>query len=446
MATAMLNDAQKRKLLEIWDDYADRSKTFVNAQDCSDEELDKQRLKVIPEVKKSISAYLAGKMTLEQFKPEVDGINKRNRLWGFKGMNGQMFFNMLYNSSSGASQLGKLNTVLKQCIPLPKDIGEAKSKIGTLVEFSNGLADQVPDKRQAPRTGSCLFFISYFWQIQDHEQYPIYYRSMVTVLADSSLWNPSGEYPKDYADFFAFNHEAIGLLSAKYGKPVSLWGIEHACWIWGLEEESKSKTAKTGKAEIGGLPSGYIPPVVSVLPLLAKNDPSIITACQKTGILPEKAFEERLAVFFRMAGFKVESKGQGHGRVADGVAICQEYRYALVYDAKVRTEGYSIGTDDRAIKEYILHETEPLRKQGIQKVYFAVISSSFNGDFDDAIRTLKIDTGVAEVLFIEASALVVLLEEKLRNPEFDLGAKGVQGILTQSGVIKEADMRELLGI
>jgi hypothetical protein len=118
----------------------------------------------------------------------------------------------------------------------------------------------------------------------------------------------------------------------------------------------------------------------------------------------------------------------------------------LVYDAKVRTEGYSIGTDDRAIKEYILHETESLRKQGIQKVYFAVISSSFNGDVDDAIRTLKIDTGVAEVLFIEASALVVLLEEKLRNPELDLGAKGVQGILTQSGVIKEADMREFLGI
>ncbi|MGO8837565.1 MAG: hypothetical protein ACLQAH_05265 [Limisphaerales bacterium] len=190
----MLNEKQKLKILEIWNEYASGTRKFINAsEEYSAEELDKQRLEVIPQVSKNISAYLAGSLTLEQFKTEVDGINKRNRLWGFKGMNGQMFFNMLYNSSSSASLLDKLNSVLKQCLSVPTDIDDAKSKVEMLTVFSTKLADYASDKRQAPRTGSCLFFISYFWQIQDHNQYPVYYNSMVGVLADESLWNATGD-------------------------------------------------------------------------------------------------------------------------------------------------------------------------------------------------------------------------------------------------------------
>jgi|GEM_PF-6179323 len=47
---------------------------------------------------------------------------------------------------------------------------------------------------------------------------------------------------------------------------------------------------------------------------------------------------------------------------------------------KVRSGGYSLGTDDRAIREYIFHETERLKRQGIKNVYFLVISSRFKED------------------------------------------------------------------
>jgi len=34
------------------------------------------------------------------------------------------------------------------------------------------------DKRKVPRIKSVLYFISYFWQIQNHESWPIFYNSL----------------------------------------------------------------------------------------------------------------------------------------------------------------------------------------------------------------------------------------------------------------------------
>ena len=45
--------------------------------------------------------------------------------------------------------------------------------------------------------------------------------------------------------------------------------------------------------------------------------------------------------------------GQGQGRVPDGLALAQDDNYAILWDSKIRKGGYSMGTDDRAIREYI---------------------------------------------------------------------------------------------
>ena len=51
-----------------------------------------------------------------------------------------------------------------------------------------------------------------------------------------------------------------------------------------------------------------------------------------------------------------------------------------------------------------------------------------------------------EVLLVEASALVALLEAKLRDPLLSLGPEGVQRLIADSGVLSEADVREFQGI
>ena len=348
----MLNSNQQQKALKVWQSYQNSDKTFINANSkTSQTEIDDQRIKILQVANSILLRYLNKEYTLEEFKTENDGLNKKNRLWGFSGMNGQMYFNMLYNSSASTGRLEKLNIILREVLVSPLDIDDAKRKINLLAEFSDNLGNYVSEKRAAPRTGSVNFFISYFWQIQERNKWPIFYKSMVDVFQDLDLWAPSWDYPKDYEDFYILNSELITLFSKKNEK-VSCWDVEHAFWIWGQKTDDTDIVNKIDKIDltIKTLPNSFIPPVVSILPQLAINDPELEKLCNDSGISLPKAFEEKISMLLRMLGYKVEVLGQGYGRVHDGTAVSNEYHYAIIFDAKVRKDGYSLGTDDRAIK------------------------------------------------------------------------------------------------
>jgi hypothetical protein len=445
----MLNTNQQQKALKVWEAYQKSDKTFINANSkTSQDEIDRQRNDIIKMARLNLMNYLTGKILLQDFKTENDGLNKKNSLWGFRGINGQMYFNMLFNSSSATGKLEKFDVVLKESIKEPKDIDDAKRKISLLAELSDSLGNYVADKKTAPRTGSINFFITYFWQIQNHNKWPIFYKSMVDVFQDLDLWTPSWDYPKDYEEFYELNNELIKLFSDK-NQTLSYWDIEHAFWIWAQKTDDsvgKINEDKPIDKLVTTLPNSFIPPVVSIIPQLALNDESIERLCNESGISVPKAFEEKISILLRMLGYNVESLGQGYGRVHDGTAVCNEFHYAIIFDAKVRKDGYSLGTDDRAIKEYIGVETDKLKRQGIRNVYFLVISSSFKGEFDEVIRSLKMETDIREVIFLEAPALLTMLDQKLRNPEIDLGPKGLQNLFAQSGVLTNNDVKEYLGI
>lgn len=136
--------------------------------------------------------------------------------------------------------------------------------------------------------------------------------------------------------------------------------------------------------------------------------------------------------------------GQGGGRGPDGRALAPEDNYAILWDAKVRTNGYSMGTDDRTIREYIVTQSREMkRRQRLRNIYDAVISSSFAAA--DAIRSIKMETNVNEVILLDADALVSMVDAKLRNPsQISLGPDGLQLLLASSGVLTAETVREQL--
>jgi hypothetical protein len=144
-----------------------------------------------------------------------------------------------------------------------------------------------------------------------------------------------------------------------------------------------------------------------------------------------------------MLGFESRLLGQGQGRVPDGLAIAENDLYAIIWDAKIRSEGYSIGTDDRAIKEYISTQSRDLKaKRRFRNIYYAIVSSTFSDDFDDTVRTIKMETDVSEVCLVEASALVAMVDRKLRDPsEVTLGPDGLQRLFSESGVLSAEDVQ-----
>jgi hypothetical protein len=135
------------------------------------------------------------------------------------------------------------------------------------------------------------------------------------------------------------------------------------------------------------------------------------------------------------------------GRVPDGVALDHDDSYAILWDAKIRESGYSMGTDDRTMREYVMSQSRKLKKRrSVRNIYYVVVSSAFTDDHDDLIRSLKMETDTNEVCLIEAGALVAMVDARLRNPlGVSLGPDGLQGFFSSSGVLTAVDVQRLLG-
>ncbi len=190
------------------------------------------------------------------------------------------------------------------------------------------------------------------------------------------------------------------------------------------------------------LSDSFIPPVVDCLPALAAGDADIERQCTKRGLELSVELERRVAIVFRILGLSVNILGQGAGRVADGIAWCRPGRWAVVYDTKVRRGGFVMGTEDRKFREYIERHGKDLEREGIDAIYFAVISSSFDeSDVVKAREVVRLTKAKAFVL-LEASALRALAELKLRTRVLD-DWEVLQRLFTLSNVVGLADVQSL---
>ncbi len=132
---------------------------------------DKDRVTIIEnKLKPLLKSYFEGHLALPGFRSTVDSLNKRNQLWGFKGIKGQMFFNMIVNT---ADDIAECDQELKSALVFPENEQIASSRIKTFTSFVKRLGDQWVesgnDRRGTPKLSSILFFLSYFWQIQDRD-------------------------------------------------------------------------------------------------------------------------------------------------------------------------------------------------------------------------------------------------------------------------------------
>lgn len=126
-------------------------------------------------------------------------------------------------------------------------------------------------------------------------------------------------------------------------------------------------------------------------------------------------FEARCADAFRSMGFTVEQLGQGCGRVADCLALAPADRFGIILDAKVRRDGYTLGTDDRQFCEYAARHSRELAQSGIDRVYFVVIGSGFRQHDLDNLAQLMATEAIRSVCFLEAYALMRLINESIAN-------------------------------
>lgn len=455
----LLNEQQNIVALEIMKKYLSKvfqdGKTAVEIED----QLDKERLKLIEsQLKPLLSDYLQGKMELADFKIKINSINATNReLWGFNGIKGQMFFNMVFNI---AEDLNELDAELKAAIAVPQNEDIASSRIKTFTSFVKRLTEQSIEAgtspRKAPQIASIPFFLSYFWQIQDNEQWPVYYTNSVNTMVDLNLWQPSGDASQDYLTFKRIHEELVQLFTKQAGEKFNLYKVEHVFWLkggkLGLNEgsEGTNTVKEVEEAEkpsrMNRLPDSYVPPIIAILPQMAANTEELREAAKNSAITLDAAFEKYINIAFKILGYETKLMGQSMSgkRVPDGLAESLDDSYAILWDAKVRSDGYTIGTDDRIIREYITTQSRELKKRkSFKNIYYLIISSTFDKGYDDdLIRNIKMETDISEVVLVEADALVAMIETKIREPQqITLGPDGLQRLFSVSGILTGQDVR-----
>jgi len=126
-------------------------------------------------------------------------------------------------------------------------------------------------------------------------------------------------------------------------------------------------------------------------------------------------FERRTADAFRCLGFEMHQLGQGTGRKADSLAVATREHFALIIDAKVRTGGYALGTEDRKFLEYANKHGRELQQQGSQRIYFVVVGPSFRANDWQQLTKYLSDSPIRSITLITAPALMRIVEESIRD-------------------------------
>lgn len=417
----MISEDIKKQVISIWDKYIDDNKKILDNKGVEYIDIDSKRIDAIVIIKKIINDFLNNKIDIGEFKTAIDSYNKQNNLWGFTSIKGQMFFNILFKNNDTEEQLKKLTKVLKETISEPKDIKDALKKVESLDIFCLKIFSTAKDKRKAPNPGSVCYFLSYFWQIHNYQKWPIMYSSIIISLTDIGLWKEPVSQKEAYNAFFSLNEEIKKILSIHTKNSITNWEAEHSFWkfrkVTGSPKSGKHKIETT---EV--LPSTITQPVFK--PNFEISDyiiPKVIklidlgNQTDKTSASKGSEYEKLVAEIFKQLDFEVEILGQGKGRNPDAIIKFREENTAFIVDAKAYSSGYSLGIDDRAIKEYINHYCPKLQKEGYKKIGFIIVSNSFKSNFDGFINDITWNTDIKRFVLLTSEALLYLLAYKTKE-------------------------------
>lgn len=416
---------------------SERAQTHYNERNAGRDEVRREELFPL------LNRFLDGDVTLEEFKPRNDGLNKQYPYWGFDGFNGQMHFNQMWNATPDQ---GELAEHLREMLAKPESRGAAADRINEHAGLAQTYRENSIDAE--PRYKPAMFFLSYFWHLQAPTEYPVYYVTTEHYLEDHDRFVQDGEWGEDYVEFIDTLDELINLATETTGADWEYRDISNAIYWdqelrleWEAEEEGQGPGEPSGVHE--EVLGDFLPPVVSDLSAVAQRDSTAEAEYEEQDRDLAVVFEEKLHHSFRILGFDVEELGQGSGRQPDGIATAVRNDYAIIYDAKVRGDGYSISTDDRAIREYIERHARQLRDQGVRRIYFAIVSSTFTDPDRSTLRELRETTAVESIVFLSAELLEELMVLRLREPYLNLDdIRAVFG--TRDGIFHREELNNVL--
>ena len=212
-------------------------------------EFDEKRVSSIKELKSLIEDFIYKKITIEGFKERSELMCRKLPYWGFKGFSGQMQLNQYVKNIDDKQK----ENVIREALIVPGNEHEVVEKIDNLSDYITELRKKLNYPKGFPWP-SQIFMLTYFWEIQTPEKWPIYYDASKKVLSNIGFdFNASDSHGKKYLEFV----EVISAIKKLYeeegfiDKKHPTWFIEHVLWRQYQNQQSTSGLLKSeeGKKE-----------------------------------------------------------------------------------------------------------------------------------------------------------------------------------------------------
>jgi hypothetical protein len=230
------------ELQEAWRDHS--------AQIAAEyEEWDANRSNAIPSYLDALNAFLRDRIDLSQFRSRIDSLSKSEPHWGFRGTS-QMFFNQLVKAADHAD----LSAALRAALGAPGDEAEARRKIELLeraVEAARTRAEGSGATK--PGIGRIDSFVSFFWELQDRQSWPMFYPNSRDVLEQQGMLDLN----QGQADLY-FSYRQV-VFDLRRTLDTDTWGVEHLLWRLGkgAEEREEAKEEVSIEADAADLYASY---------------------------------------------------------------------------------------------------------------------------------------------------------------------------------------------
>ncbi len=175
----------------------------------------------LPALRALIESFRSGALDLTEFRRRIDSQSKQREtgVWGFRGNAGVMFFTMLWK---GAAE--ELAPLLRTVIALPPDDAGAREAIDQLRALARATKAHTGNRNIHEKFAP--FFLSFFWEAQDREQWPMFHPASREGLDRLGL----ASLPEDVSEaYLAFRHamqQACGTVGA------DVWDLEQFLWCF----------------------------------------------------------------------------------------------------------------------------------------------------------------------------------------------------------------------
>jgi len=149
---------------------------------------DATRTSALPALRAMLERFLVGETGLVEFAKESHDFAFAQPHWGFKSF-AQMQLNQYAKVARAADLVDEAERVLRSALPAPADDEQAVSALREVLELTRRLADEADRLGLGkPAPGRVPLVVSYFWEAQSREQWPMFYPASKETLEEHGLY------------------------------------------------------------------------------------------------------------------------------------------------------------------------------------------------------------------------------------------------------------------